>query len=88
MIKFNNYKLKITEFLNHIENDKAQQEVEKKKQLDELERLEKQAEDRFAAEKKALKDAEARLLAQVEEKFFQVRKLLGVESRARYESIE
>ena len=35
-----------------------------------------------------MKDAEARLLAQVEEKFFQVRKLLGVESRARYESIE
>lgn len=63
LIKFNNYKLKITEFLNYIENDKAQQEVEKKKQLDELERLEKQAEDRFASEKKALKDAEVRLLA-------------------------
>ena len=35
-----------------------------------------------------MKDSEARLLAQVESKFFEVRKLLGVESRARYESIE
>lgn len=88
LIRFNTYKLKITEFLNYIENDKSQQETEKKKQLDELERLERVAEERFAAEKKALKDTETRLLAQVEEKFFAVRKQLGVESRARYESIE
>ena len=88
LVKFNDYKLRITQFLTHIENDKAQQQMEKERQLEELSKLEKQAESRFAKEREALKETEKRLLGLIEEKFMTVRKNLSSESRERYESIE
>ena len=68
MKKFNDFKIKVSECLNYIENDKAAQIYEREAHLQEVIEFEKSIEERFQQEKQARKEMEARLLLHIEDK--------------------